>query len=168
MKTENIRVMMLGVYWRNDQPGGIAITGQFRTDAEGVHACEQLEQRLHTLDQIDVDTCEQRLRLHAQKSVSGDEVDSVLASDVALHVYWMVRRGHLKQDEYNGVIFGCEVDGAIVFSELNPAIADLRQLADGPNAADITDIMHASKNRYDAGTIAALRAVQDHARRGGQ
>lgn len=152
-------------FYQNDRTDGFGRGLRFANDTEGLEYCQELE-RWYTL-RGHLYQPERMLRtaklLAARAERTDEEQKSIISS-----IYWLMRRGAIPCDEFNGTFFHVIVvrDGAtdLLLSEENPATLDLNNL--GPSAVDVTDIARASPFLPgDKGALAALRVATEHARK---
>jgi hypothetical protein len=161
---EGLQVVMVSAYYKNDKPGGIGVSLTFDVPGSGAAFCQGMEECLTEYDKLSV---EELLDGLAKLSVNRPD-SQFAAAEAIMGVYWLQERGHLESDEYNGTMFNCMFRGTLVNSEKNPVTLDLASEMASKNAINITDIIKASKvPGLDHGLTASIRAVIDHARKGG-
>jgi hypothetical protein len=160
---EGLQVIMASAFYRDGEPGGIAVGMKFDSSCNGVAFCEQLEACLPEYDNIGLHLVERQIR-HLAPRREG-QLDAAEVMHVIACVHWLQTRGHLASDEYNGTIFACVYRGALVNCECNPVTLNLDSELAGKNAVDVTSIVKASHLVLDAGATDAIRTVVDHARR---
>jgi len=159
---EGLQVLTVGAFYRDDEPGGIATGIQFGTD-EGAAFCAMLESLLPAYDaranilQLVQDDL-------ARLSARRERLSPAESAHVIMCIYWLQTRGHLVAGEYNGTMFVCLFNGAMLQVERNPVTMDLAVEMVGKNAVDVTDIIQAS-NPLDGGAVEAVKVVVEHARR---
>lgn len=157
---EGLVVRMVSAFYRDNEPGGIATGMQFHGD-DGVEFCKLL---VEALPRIDAETTvDIACRALTYLSPRRHQLKPVEVADVISVVNWLQVRGHLVADEYNGTIFVCEFEGALVSCETNPVTIDLAKERTGEDAVDVTDILRAARGTLDGGK-SAVRAAADHTR----
>jgi hypothetical protein len=164
MRDEDLQILSVGAFFRDDEPGGIAGGLQWQDPQRGLALCEQLQDGLVAFDVAAATPADHvsALRTLSPRRHSLTDID---VHYLIMAVYWLQCRGHLVPDEYNGTVFICMYKGALVQSERNPLTMDLDAEMVGPNAVDVTDIVKASQHTLDLG-VPAVRATVEHLRGG--
>ena len=151
-----VRVVTVGALWRANKPGGISVRIEFGAD-NGILFAQHLLDALAEWDaHPTVDYAEQLAEIGAMTVTDQAEMPIVF-----MNINWLVERGHLIPDEFNGLFWCLEHQGrgAIAFTEQNPLTIDL----DGA-FNDSSDVTMEAK----AGAWSAVRAVNDWARQQGR
>lgn len=93
-------VTSISAFWKNDVPGGIGLTFRFGDRENGNRMLAGLEATL-----ADYDRNATPEAIVAQLEAWGGTSLSMEQKYVAVaNVYWLERRGHLKSDDFNGVL----------------------------------------------------------------
>jgi len=164
MRDEDLQILSVGAFFRDNEPGGIAGGLSWEDPQRGLALCEQLQEGLVAFD-VAAATAADHVSALRTLSPSRHSLTSIDVHYLIMAVYWLQCRGHLVPDEYNGTIFVCMYKGALVQSERNPLTIDLDAELVGDHAVDVTDIVQASEKTLDLG-VAAIRATVDHVRGG--
>ncbi len=156
--TEPLVVIAIHAFYRNDQASGIGAGLRFDGPDAGLAFCRRLEKRLHDYDRQGLESVLGGLAYLSPRraELTCSEIECVIEC-----VHWLQVREHLVADEFNGTVFACMRGKALISCECNPVTHGV-PIEQG---IDVTDILKASKNPCDAGTIAAVRTVVDHARK---
>lgn len=159
----NITLVSVNAYWHNDRPGGLGVGIDFQGQAaeEGVGFCEGLERCINDWDKGGATREDIEAQLSEIAARTGD-LDRKATSIAIADIHWLERRGHLKADEHNGVLFAWTMETGnglrLAMGEQNPVVIDLENAAiDG---VDVTEI---SKAKGDV-SGASLRSVLEWAR----
>jgi hypothetical protein len=154
-----LNVFTVGVYWRNDQPGGIGFTYDMKDG--GIEFCEEIERTMPAMDISGITAERVTCRLR-ELALYGSDMNRRQAIECILNVHWLQTRGHLKPDEFNGTLFGCRFDEEfIAFSERNPVTITDHNV----HVMDVTDIAKAAgKMPLSKGNRDALRVATDYGR----
>jgi len=154
-----VRIVAVSAFWRNDKPGGLGLTKEFDGENDGAEFAQVL---LDSLPQWDahataLDNLEQLVEI-----TRAGERDQRAAITALLNINWLVERGHLMADEYNGLQWALaqEDRGVVAITEKNPlTITHVEGTFD--EAVDVSVEVRAQ-------STAALRVINDWIRQQGR
>ncbi len=159
----NFTLMRVMAYWHNDQPGGLGVGIDFsdQPPENGLTFCEQLERGIADWDTGGATREDIEAQLSEIASAEGDLSQEQTFIAIA-DIHWLERRGHLKADEHNGVLFAATMETEkgtrLMLGEQNPLVIDLEKAA--AEGVDVTEIGKATGDMKGE----SLRAVAEWAR----
>lgn len=163
--TKDPHINQVSAFWANDRPGGLGMGIPFEDPEVGVEFCRTLERALATYDahtEVAPDFYLDQLRDFGSRSGRLTDEEKVTA---ITHIYCLQERGHLTEDEYNGVLFAWTVEGtprSLMTSEQNPVTID--HVAAARNGIDVTEVAEATAKAGSFASAAAFTTVLDYAR----
>lgn len=158
-------MVCVSAFWTADLSGGLGVKLPFenRPEGDGIKFCQELQRHLVEYDaRPEPDYYIAQLREWGSRRGELTDEEMLLA---IRNVYWLQERGHLRKDEYNGVLFVWTVEKSkhmtMMTAEQNPVVIDVNAAA--RSGIDTTEIMVAIL-ADPFRPKAALTTVLDYAR----
>ncbi len=146
-----VRIVAASAFWRNDHPDGLGVTMTFGDD-DGIAFAQSLLNALPDWDAgATVEDNLEQLAEIAKKKGDMPDADTITFLDV----HWLVTRGHLVQDEHNGIQWILAHGDVLAVTEQNPLTIDVE--AGIKEGVDVTTELRAQ-------SLDSLRVINDWAR----
>ncbi|HLK36746.1 MAG TPA: hypothetical protein VKU41_08335 [Polyangiaceae bacterium] len=135
-RPEETRILRVAAFWREDEPGGITVHKGFDGDEGNVFAsaCERAMPHFDMHETPGKATA--WLGTYAQTFGDPSDSESEDAKRAIATIHWLERRGHIKSDEYNGVLWiAHNGDTMIQLRHDAPSEAMRREYITGPRTS---------------------------------